>query len=202
MSTPTGAASLLTMSNVKKWIAEQLTDNSYTSTVTKRALNAIKSKTSEANESNESQAKSQSLQENQEGAKQNTQCLCPKRTLASAMPTSQSIDPLTESLEDRKSKCHDVYDEVELDKWEEMEMSTYGTSAVLTGVSTALPRDDNLKDWRSRTMTEAEKDEVQKANDLMDQLDREFEPTIKPGRLTTSLDDEDGGDSDGEAQRR
>lgn len=83
-----------------------------------------------------------------------------------------------------------------------MDMSTYGTSAILTRVSTALPRDNNLKDWRARVMTGEEKDDMQKANDLIDRLDGYFKPTIQPEQLTASLDDEGHGDGGSEAHTR
>lgn len=75
-----------TMSDVKKKIQEQITDNSYISTVTKRSLDSINSKRVRVNGNNEDHAKSQSLHESQQGAKPNAQCLCPKRMLASEMP--------------------------------------------------------------------------------------------------------------------
>ena len=69
-----------------------------------------------------------------------------------------------------------------------MEMSRYATSAILRGISSIATNGHYIKDERLEGMSAAEKREMHRANHLIDELDRWFEPTMKFRELATSLD--------------
>ena len=89
--------------------------------------------------------------------------------------------------------------EGELVEWDHMEMSSCGTSATLRTVRSTAPKGDYFKEQNIREMPIGEEEEMHRANALIDELDRYIKPTLKPGQLTTSLEDEE---EEGETRTR
>ena len=94
-----------------------------------------------------------------------------------------------EELESWKTRFEDARRQQELVEWDHVELSQDGTSTFRT-VRSTLPKGVYTNHWQSKSMSRKQEEEMHGDNAVMDDLDKYFKPTIKPGHFDAS-DDED-----------